>query len=128
MANNFRSSYHQEQELTTNITSYWGYSLGSEPIDPKATGRQRSKPILANIHAISMREEPPKTERIAQLEEEIKAIKNDRIVDKMKEEALKAEEAGVEVETVSPVMKKMQKRVQEYNFLLEHKHLTEEAN
>ena len=69
MAQSFRESHRVEQELSTGISNFWGYSVRHQTIDYKSSKKQQSKPILARINVMNLKEEPPKTSRILQVEQ-----------------------------------------------------------
>lgn len=85
--------------------------------------------MVANINTLKLNKDIPKTARILQIEDELRAIENGRLLAKFTEEA--AKKGGDETDGEkgkSPIISLMEEKVREYNHIVLHKHLDKHYN
>jgi hypothetical protein len=88
MNKTFKEIFEEERQLSTALASHWGYNVKSTALDSRSKKESEGKmPIVANINTLRLAKDIPKTDRIMQIEEELKAIENGRLLAKFTEEA-----------------------------------------
>ena len=93
MNRSFKQQYTEEQNLEVGVANKWGYSIFSNNLDTKSKKHIVSHTRkVANITLRQFNEDIPKTDRIRQVEDEIKALHNQR---RLMEENQKAAEAAI---------------------------------
>lgn len=95
MNKTFKEVHKEEQELENTLASVWGYDLRSNIADPKhKKHKQKHMPAVASITLRQFVTEIPKTERIQQVEDSIKAQQNERKLIQEHEKAVAAAANG----------------------------------
>lgn len=120
MNTTFKEKCREQQKLESGLADRWGYTLTPTPADLKEKKQVESaRPVVANITLRKFGREIGKTERIRQVEDEIRGIENERMLREMKES--RCEEGPNEKSEVINLMEQM---IEDYNRIIEHRHIS----